>query len=134
MLSLRSLAFILASARRRARALSCAALHCFPDIIIGRKMATNIGRKTATKRAAPMCSLLRTVYPPKAITARGAKDPFGDTGSSPGSCNTLIVEVRPPEERPDKSATRTRCRNSQLSGAMPIRSFTAARMRCLQPR
>lgn len=54
MLSLRSLAFILCSAIRRERALSCAAVHCFPDIINGRKMATNM--------AAPMCSLLRTVY------------------------------------------------------------------------
>ncbi len=74
MLSLRSLAFILCSAIRRARALSCAALHCFPDRINGRKMATNM----ATNMAAPMCSLLRTVYTPKAITARGAKDPFQD--------------------------------------------------------
>jgi hypothetical protein len=81
MLSLRSLAFILCSAIRRARALSCAALHCFPDIIIiGWKMATNNATKIAT--AAPMCTLIRRVYtsqaPPKAITARGAKDPFRD--------------------------------------------------------
>jgi hypothetical protein len=54
MLSLRSLAFILCSAIRRARALSSAALHCFPDIINAEKMATNM--------AAPMCSLLREVY------------------------------------------------------------------------
>lgn len=61
MLSLRSLAFILCSAIRRARALSCAALHCFPDIINARKrgkMATNNARTMAT--AAPMCSLLTT--------------------------------------------------------------------------
>src|SRR6185312_4064236 len=45
MLSLRSLAFILASAIRRARILSCAALQCFPDII---------GRKIATRMAAAM--------------------------------------------------------------------------------
>jgi len=49
MLSLRSLAFILASAIRRVRALSCAALQCFPDII-GRKIATKI----ATRMAAAM--------------------------------------------------------------------------------
>ena len=37
--------------------------------------ATNM----ATNMAAPMCSLLRTVYTsPKAITARGAKGPFQD--------------------------------------------------------
>jgi hypothetical protein len=53
MLSLRSLAFILCSAIRRARPLSCAALHCFPDSrhgIIEQKMATNM----ATNRAASM--------------------------------------------------------------------------------
>jgi hypothetical protein len=61
MSSLKSLAFILCSAMRCARALSCAALHCFPDITSGRKrrkMATNNARKMAT--AAPMCSLPRT--------------------------------------------------------------------------
>ena len=65
MLSLRSLAFILCSAIRRARALSCAS---FPDIIIerkGRKTATNTAKKFAI--ADPMCSLpryglLRTEY------------------------------------------------------------------------
>jgi hypothetical protein len=62
MLSLRSLAFILCSAIRRACALSCAALHCSPDIINGRKMATNNARQMATNMPAPMCSLLRTVY------------------------------------------------------------------------
>jgi hypothetical protein len=64
MLSLRSLASILCSAIRRARALSSAALHCFPDIINGRTMATNNAKKMATNTAASMCSLLRTVYPP----------------------------------------------------------------------
>ena len=79
MLSLRSLAFILCSAIRRARSLSCAALHCFPDIINGRTMATNNATKMAT--AAPMlCSLIRTVYTFKAITARGAKDPLWNAG------------------------------------------------------
>jgi len=74
MLSLRSLAFILCSAIRRARALSCAALRSFPNIKNGRQMATNNETKMAT--AAPMCSLRRTVYASKAITARGSKDPF----------------------------------------------------------
>jgi hypothetical protein len=46
MSSLRSLAFILASAIRRARALSCAALDRSPD--------RNSGRKTATKMATKM--------------------------------------------------------------------------------
>src|SRR6185437_3778049 len=61
MLSLRSLAFILCSAIRRARSLSCAALHCFPDRI--RTMATNMATNMAM--AAPMCNLLRRVYPPR---------------------------------------------------------------------
>jgi hypothetical protein len=64
MLSLRSLAFILASAIRRARALSCAALHC-SDIINRRqrrKMATNNPTEMATAGPGCMCSLLRTVY------------------------------------------------------------------------
>ena len=47
MLNLRSLAFILASAIRRARALSSAALHWFPDRISGRKMAMKIAMKMA---------------------------------------------------------------------------------------
>ena len=58
MLSLRSLAFIVASAIRRARALSCAALHRSPDRISGRKMATkratNMAANIATNRAASM--------------------------------------------------------------------------------
>jgi len=54
MLSLRSLAFILASAIRRARALSCAALHCSPDRISGRKMATKRAANMATNPAASM--------------------------------------------------------------------------------
>jgi len=63
MLSLRSLAFILASAIRRARTLSCAALHRFPDRINGRKrrkVATNNPMKIAA--TAPTCNLQRTVY------------------------------------------------------------------------
>jgi hypothetical protein len=58
MLSLRSLAFILASAIRRARALSSAALHCSPDRISGTKMATkratNMAINAAINRAASM--------------------------------------------------------------------------------
>ena len=49
MLSLRSLAFILASAMRRARALSCSALDSAVKAIRGRKMATKIAPKMATK-------------------------------------------------------------------------------------
>jgi hypothetical protein len=76
MLSLRSLAFILCSAIRRARALSCAALHCFPDINgrKRRKIATNNATKMAT--AAPMCSLLRTVYASQGDHGSGRKGPF----------------------------------------------------------
>jgi len=50
MLSLRSLAFILASAIRRSRALSCAALHRSPDriSISGRKIAANMAAKMTT--------------------------------------------------------------------------------------
>ena len=65
MLSLRSLAFILCSAIRRARALSCSALHCFPDRInriSGRKMATNMATKMAKDWPLPWRCLLRTVY------------------------------------------------------------------------
>ena len=63
MLNLRSLAFILASAIRRARALSSAALHCFPNpkkaMIIGKNMLANM---TTSKTQRSMCSLIRTVY------------------------------------------------------------------------
>jgi hypothetical protein len=67
MLSLRSLAFILYSAIRRARALSCAALHSFPDRIT--TMALTIGTNMlasvpATNSKSQGCTsdLLRTVY------------------------------------------------------------------------
>jgi hypothetical protein len=63
MLSLRSLAFILCSAIRRARALSSSAFHCFPDRINGRKMAINMDTNMDTNTAASMCSLLQTAYP-----------------------------------------------------------------------
>jgi hypothetical protein len=49
MLSLRSLAFILASAIRRALSLSCAAVDRSPDRNSGRKMATKMAAKIATK-------------------------------------------------------------------------------------
>src|SRR5205085_3438087 len=78
MLSLRSLAFILCSAIRRARALSCAALHCSPDRINGRKMATNTDTNIATNLAAPMCSLLRTVYAAKGDHGSGRTGPFSE--------------------------------------------------------
>jgi hypothetical protein len=80
MLSLRSLAFILCSAIRRARALSCAALDCPPHMI--NNMATAApqkGRKRATNNATKMCmcSFLRTVY-----TSQG-RSRLGEIQSSP---------------------------------------------------
>jgi len=50
-LSLRSLAFILASAIRRARAVSSAALHRSPDRTSRGKMAAKMAAKMATKMA-----------------------------------------------------------------------------------
>ena len=68
MLSLRSLAFNLCSAIRRARALSCSALHSFPDrtktLIIEQKMATIIEQKIATNRDASM-SVSNQQFSPK---------------------------------------------------------------------
>ena len=55
MLNLRSLAFIFASAMRRARALSCAALHRSPDRISGSKIATKRDTKMAIKRRSLPC-------------------------------------------------------------------------------
>ena len=49
-MSVRSLAFILASAIRRARALSCAALHRSPERMSGRNMTAK-ATKMLTKRA-----------------------------------------------------------------------------------
>jgi hypothetical protein len=93
MLSLRSLAFILCSAIRRARTLSCATLHRFPDKISGRKrrrMAINNPKKMATNNTnklatdAPMCSLLRNSV--QVDRGARAKDPFetlcGDTAAT----------------------------------------------------
>src|SRR5580704_11961722 len=105
MLSLRSLAFILCSAIRRACALSCAALHSFPDIINGRKrrkMATNNARKMAT--AAPMCSLLRRVYTSQGDHGSGRKGPFVKRNLVRGlwtrlqwdnelACRSVVMEV-----------------------------------------
>ena len=97
-LSLRSLAFIFASARRRARALSSSALHCSPDMIIGRKVATNIAKKMATITAAPMFSLLQTVYTAPTRSRLGARRTRFETRAIPlGSSSALLVEVRPPE-------------------------------------
>jgi hypothetical protein len=96
MLSLRSLAFILCSAIRRARALSSIALHCFPDRINGRKMATNTATNKATIFSASMCSLLRRVYTSPRRSRLGAqRTRLGTRATSPDSCNELSVEVRP---------------------------------------
>jgi hypothetical protein len=88
MLSLRSLAFILYSAIRRSRALSCAALRCSPDTTKAQIIGTNVLASmpaTNSKSQRFMCSLLRAVYTsPRRFTARGAKDQFWDTGSFPG--------------------------------------------------
>jgi hypothetical protein len=63
MLSLRILAFILCSAIRRSRALSCSAFQCFPDttkaMIIDKNM---LGSVTSSKTQRSMCNLLRAVY------------------------------------------------------------------------
>jgi hypothetical protein len=63
MLSLRSLAFILASAIRRARALSCASLQCFPDpaktMTIGKNMVASVPA-THSNSQRFMGALLRT--------------------------------------------------------------------------
>jgi hypothetical protein len=93
MLSLGSLAFNLCSAMRRARALSYAAFHRFPDIRKRRKTATNNAKKMAT--VAPMSSLLRIVYASKAITARGAKDPLRNVILSTWPSNAQTAEVTP---------------------------------------
>ena len=74
MLSLRSLAFILCSAIRRSRALSCAALHCFPDatktMISGKNMLTS-DPAAASNSQRFMCSLRRALCAsPRSITAQ----------------------------------------------------------------
>jgi len=82
MLSLRSLAFILASAIRRARALSCSALQCFPDIIIGRKIATKTDIKIATRTAAAMVqSPGNSLHVSRRDRARGARTVY-EAGTS----------------------------------------------------
>jgi hypothetical protein len=93
MLSLRSLAFILCSAKRRARALSCAALHSFPvDRIKGRKMATNVATSTATSLAASMCGLLRTVYASQGDHGSGSIVAFFRTGALGAFCSLTLSE------------------------------------------
>ena len=81
-LSLRSLAFILASAIRRARALSSAALHRSPERISGRKIATkrpkNMATKRATKRADSMSVSYESLHFP------------GSDGTSPPLSSTKI--------------------------------------------
>src|SRR5579872_3004978 len=62
MLSLRSLAFILASAIRRARALSCAALQRSPDRTSIRITGTKTATKIAIKMAASSMLGLRITY------------------------------------------------------------------------
>jgi hypothetical protein len=62
MLSLRSLAFILASAIRRERALSCAALHRSPERISGRKMATNMATNMAINMAINRAASMSVSY------------------------------------------------------------------------
>ena len=66
MLSLRSLAFILCSAKRRSRAPSCAALDCSPDRTSGRKTAT----KMATNMAASMSVSYRLFTPSRFCASR----------------------------------------------------------------
>jgi len=102
MLSLSSLAFILCSAIRRSLARCCSSLHCFPDRINGRKMATNTATNKATIFSASMCSLLRRVYTSPRRSRLGAqRTRLGTRATSPDSCNALSVEVRPCELRPD---------------------------------
>src|SRR4030095_789955 len=96
MLNLRSLAFILASARRRARALSCAALHCLPDITMGRKIANKVGRKMATKSAAPMVSLLQPGYTfPALCRLEAQRTRFGIRAFPPARLASWAVWSRP---------------------------------------
>ena len=78
MLSLRSLAFILASAIRRARALSCAALQSLPDTI-ETKIATKIAIKMDTRMATVMVQSPTNKSTLKA-TARGRKGPTEGMG------------------------------------------------------
>ena len=76
MLSLRSLAFIRYSAIRRARALSCVALDCFPDrtttkeMIIGTNKLASVPA-THSKSQRFMCSLLRILYTSPSSTRFG---------------------------------------------------------------
>jgi len=89
MLSLRSLAFILASARRRARALSCAALHRSPDSMSGRKTAENMATKTLTKMATSLAFSMSVSSEEDTLSRlgrfwlRGGEEPAGKTCGLP---------------------------------------------------
>lgn len=90
MLRRRSRAFILASAIRRARALSCDTLHRSPDSMSGRKMAAKMDTKMAAKMAV---MFMPTVYTFQARTGhpraahkynqRGFRTLFGFLTASP---------------------------------------------------
>lgn len=74
MLSLRSLAFILTSARRRARALSCSALqYCAENS--DRQIATKTPVKIATKMAAMVQSPMNSLHFSRR-SGLGRKKPF----------------------------------------------------------
>ena len=66
-MSLRSLAFILASAIRRARDLACAAVHSFPDRISEKKMATKRPAKMAIKMAVACMSVSNEKFTPSRL-------------------------------------------------------------------
>jgi hypothetical protein len=113
MLSLRSLAFILCSAIRRSRALSCSALHCFPDRTkaknIGRNMLTSVPA-TNTKSRRSMCSFLRTAYTSQGDHGSGRNGPF----SGPARPVHLPLILRKPEV-----VRAWVCRRSQLPDRRP---------------
>jgi hypothetical protein len=89
MLSLRSLAFILASVKRRARALSWAALHRSPDSMSGRQTAENMATKTLTKMAASLAFSMSvsseqdTRFRLRRLWLRGGEEPAGKTCGLP---------------------------------------------------
>lgn len=75
MSSLRSLAFIRASAMRRARALSCASFQCSPEII-ERKIATKIATRIDTQTAAAMLQPPTNILHVSRRSRSGRKRPF----------------------------------------------------------
>ena len=97
MLSLRSLAFIRCSAIRRARALSCAALHCFPDRISGRNIARNkatkMPAKTATKLAVACIAVSYEQFTPSRLDAASVL-------SRAQKCNQLRFRTLPSARLP----------------------------------